>query len=240
MQRSDITLGSALRKVRLARGVSLEEAARDTRIRAEFLSALEEGEFERLLGDVHVRGCLRSYATYLGLSADRVLEVYAEQTDRATPPVATKPTPAAKPGGRRRRDDTRLVIMVAAAVLVVAGAFGVLSARDPAPEPAEIPSAPTPIQATPPPGIDVAVFAQEAVEVTVVIDGGEPESYALRPGEGRSFEADRSLDLRLSSGSTTQVTVNGKNLGFPGKEGKTWRESFQYGTSPDSPGADEA
>lgn len=231
MQRSDSRLGSALRKVRLARGVSLEEAARDTRIRAEFLSALEEGEFDRLLGEVHVRGCLRSYATYLGLPADRVLDVYSQEVDQISAPVTTKPTPPPRLRPRRRRDDARLVIMGAVVVLVVAGAFGVLSARDPAPEPADVPPAPTPLQAPLPPGIDVAVFAQESVEVTVVIDGGDPKTYALQPGEGRSFEAATSLRLRLSSGSTAQVTVNGKNLGFPGKEGKPWRQSFQYGTS---------
>lgn len=230
MQRSDITLGAALRKVRVSRGVSLEEAARDTRIRAEFLSALEEEDFDRLLGDVHVRGCLRSYATYLGLSADRVLEVYGEHGDPADGGPAPRPAPEPTLPVRRRRDDARLVIMVAAALLVLAGAFGVLSARDPAPEPAELPSVTMPIEATAPAGIDVAVFAQESVEVTVAIDGGEPQTFSLQPGEGRSFEADTSLDLRLSSGSTAQVTVNGKNLGFPGKEGKPWHESFSYGS----------
>lgn len=239
MQRSDSRVGSVLRKVRRARGVSLEEAARDTRIRVEFLSALEEGEFDRLLGEVHVRGCLRSYATYLDLPADRVLEIYAEEADRASPPETSKPSPPLRLRPRRRRDDARLVVMAAVVVLVIAGAFGVLSARDPAPEPAGVPPAPTPIQAPPPPGIDVAVFAQESVQVRVVIDGGDPKTYALQPGEGRSFEAANSLRLRLSSGSTAQVTVNGKDLGFPGKEGKPWRQSFRYGTAT-SPGAEGA
>lgn len=233
MQRSDSRLGSTLRKVRLARGVSLEEAARDTRIRVEFLSALEEGEFGRLLGDVHVRGCLRSYATYLGLPADRVVEVYAQQVEPIAPPGPAKPPVPTRTRSRRRRDDARLVIMVAVVALVIAGALGVLSARDPAPEPAELPSSATPIQAPPPPGIDVAVFARESVDVTVTIDGGDAETYALQAGEGRSFEADRSLRLRLSSGASAQVTVNGKNLGFPGKEGKPWKETFRYGTPTD-------
>ncbi len=72
------------------------------------------------------------------------------------------------------------------------------------------------------------MLAREPVDLTVVIDDGQEESYALEPGEGRSFEADLSLAIELSSGSTAQVTVNGRDLGFPGKEGKPCRETFTY------------
>jgi hypothetical protein len=119
--------------------------------------------------------------------------------------------------------------MGAAAILLLAGAFGVLSARDPAPTPADLPSE-APIEAgAAPPGIDVTVLARESVQVMVRIDEGPPQSFALEAGEGRAFEADLSLQLRLSSGSSAQVTVNGKDLGFPGKEGKPWRSDWRYG-----------
>lgn len=229
MQRSSAGLGPVLRKVRVARGVSLEEASRDTRIRAEFLNALEEEDYERLLGEVHVRGCLRSYATYLGIPPDRVVDVYGR--DAAEPAVeAPAPKTPVDPdiSVPRRRDNARLLVMAATALLALAGAFGILSARDPAPEPAGMPSVP-PIEATAlPPGIDVTVLARERVEVTVRIDGGEPDPYTLEAGEGRAFEADLALTLRLSSGSTARVTVNGKDLGFPGKDGKPWHDSWRY------------
>ncbi|MGZ8624655.1 MAG: helix-turn-helix domain-containing protein [Actinomycetota bacterium] len=234
LQRSSIGLGPALKKVRERRGVSLIEASRDTRIRAEFLQALEDEDFDRLLGDVHVRGCLRSYATYLGVPADRVLEVYGGSVASSPEPTAPpKPTAEAELSLPRRRDSARLVIMGASAVLVLAAAFGILSARDPAPEPADLSSAAPPIEQTVlPPGIEVTVLAHEPVEVTITIDDGDPRSYTMEPGEGRSFEADTSLDIRLSSGSTAQVTLAGRDLGFPGKEGKPWHETFTYETSP--------
>ncbi len=229
MQGSSTGLGQVLRKVRVSRGVSLDEASRDTRIRAEFLDALEEEDYASLLGEVHVRGCLRSYATYLGIPSDRVIEVYGRRA-----PASAVEAPSAVPATDldiavpRRRDNARLLVMAAAAMLVLAGAFGVLSARDPAPVPAELPSAAPLEPGTRPPGIDVTVLAREPVEVTVRIDDGPPRSYALEPGEGRAFEADLALRLRLSSGSSAQVTVNGKDLGFPGKEGKPWRDTWRY------------
>ncbi|HET9725100.1 MAG TPA: helix-turn-helix domain-containing protein [Actinomycetota bacterium] len=237
MQRSSIGLGPALRKARERRGVSLAEASRDTRIRAEFLEAIEAEEFDRLLGDVHVRGCLRSYATYLGVPADRVLTVYggdAEEAVAAPPPP--KPPTETDLTLPRRRDNARLVVMIAATVLILASAFGILSARDPAPPPADLSEPSVAVEQPPPPGITLTVLAREPVEVTITIDGGEPRPYDLEPGEGRSFEADTTLDVRLSSGSTVQVTVAGKDLGFPGKEGKPWHQTFTYEADPSPAG----
>jgi len=182
---------------------------------------------------VHVRGCLRSYATYLGVPADRVLEVYGQHAAEPVSPTAPPKVPVDPDLSLpRRRDNARLVVMVAAAVIVLAAAFGILSARDPAPEPADLSSAAPLEQAALPPGIEVTVLARESVVVTVTIDGGEPQPYELETGEGRSFEADTSLGIRLSSGSTAQVTVAGRDLGFPGKEGKPWHETFTYETNP--------
>ena len=233
MQRSSIGLGPALRKARERRGVSIAEASRDTRIRAEFLEAIEAEEFDRLLGDVHVRGCLRSYATYLGVPPDRVLTVYGED---AADPVVGPPPPKPPTEGDlslpRRRDNARLVGMVAATVLILAAAFGILSARDPAPPPADLSEPSSALEQPPPPGITLTVLARAPVEVTVTIDAGEPRSYDLEPGEGRSFEADTTVDVRLSSGSTAKVTVAGKDLGFPGKEGRAWHETFTYEADP--------
>jgi hypothetical protein len=231
-----VGLGPVLCKARVARGASLEEASRDTRIRVEFLQALEDEDYHRLLGDVHVRGCLRSYATYLGLPADRVMEVYGRSVEE--PPVVP-PAPRAPAGSdlnlRRRRDNHRLLGMVAAALLILAAAFGILSARDPAPAPAQLPSQAPVVDPNAPRGIEVTVLAHEPVDVTVRIDDGPPRTYGLEQGEGRSFEAQTWIKVRLSSGATAKVTVAGRDLGFPGVRGKPWHETFSYETETSPP-----
>lgn len=237
MQRSAIGVGTALQRVRASRGLSLEEAARDTRIRREFLEALEREEFDRLLGDVHVRGCLRTYASYLRLEPEKVVSAYAAarpDAPAAPPPQVAPERPLGAP--RRRRDDHRLVVLVAATLLVLAAAFGVLSARRPAPPVAELPSEAPPMAAEVR-GITVAVLARRAVEVTIAADGGEPETFALEAGEGRSFEADRSLTVGLSEGASARVTVNGNDLGYPGQAGRPWQETFSYRSASPSPSA---
>lgn len=71
------TLGIWLRQAREARETSLQEAEVATHIRGRFLEMLEAGDFAAFSGgDVQVRGFLRIYARYLGLSPDEVLARY--------------------------------------------------------------------------------------------------------------------------------------------------------------------
>ena len=241
MQRSTLGVGSALRKVREGKGLTLEEAARDTRVRKEFLEALEAEEFDRLLGDVHVRGCLRTYATYLRLSPDKVVAAY-ESDHAPQPPLSTLTPPPGRVepvlGGRRRRDDHRLLILIAATVLVLAGAFGVLSAQRPAPEPADLPTEAS--VAGPATTLDrpviVAVVARRPVDVTIVADGGDSQRFSLESDEGRSFEADTTITVTLSEGSSARVTVNGVDHGYPGQPGVAWEETFSYEDDPSTGG----
>ena len=236
MQRGLTELGPSLRKVRSARGLTLDEAARDTRIRREFLEALEGDEFERLLGDVHVRGCLRTYASYLRLSPDKVVAAYAAARTEPPPqmPSAAPLQPESVMGGSRRRDNHRLIGMAAATLLVLAGAFGILSARQSAPPPAELPSE-APAMATTARPITVAVLARQPVEVRIVADGGPAETFVLEVGEGRSFDGERSITIRLSEGGTAQITVNGSDEGFPGVAGRPWRKTYSYSSASPTP-----
>lgn len=240
MQGSTVGVGPALRKARMARGVSIDEAARDTRIRPEFLQALEEEEYERLLGDVYVRGCLRSYASYLGLSPDKAVDLYAQHAAEPSPMPGAQPAkPPTDPvmGAPRRRDNHRLIGMIAAVVLVLAAAFGLLSTRNSTPEAADLPSnaPPESVQTN---GIVVAVLALQEVDVTVRSDDGPAVPYTLQPGEGRSFAADVTLRIELSHGASAQVTVNGVDLGFPGKADRPWHDTYSFdegGSSSPSP-----
>jgi len=232
MQHGATDLGPSLRKVRRARGLSLDEASRDTRIRREFLDAIENDDYDSLLGDVHVRGCLRTYASYLRLSPDRVVAAYTETLPEPLPTITPPPTqPEPVMGMPRRRDDHRLFVMVAATLLVLAAAFGILSARQSAPAPADLSSEAPAIETGSARPITVAVLADEPVDVTIESDGGPPETFSLQDGEGRTFDGDRTITIRLSEGGTAQISVNGTDYGVPGREGRSWQRTFDYETA---------
>ena len=223
-------VGSDLRRARHERGVTIDEACRDTRIRREFIRALEAEDFDRLLGDVYVRGALRSYSTYLGLPAEGVISAYERIAGDERPPP---PPPASEPviGALRRRDNHRLLVMVVATVLVFAAAFGVLSTRESAPPPATL--ADTAVESRVRP-IEVALTALQEVEVTVVVDGVEQRPFTLSDGESRAVTAAESLRISLARGGVTNVVVAGKDLGYPGHTDRPWTRSFSYETSSSS------
>jgi cytoskeletal protein RodZ len=87
-------LGVRLRQAREGQGLSLAQAAVDTRILQQSLIALEEGAYQRLPGDVVTRGFIRNYANYLGLQPDELIELYRRErgaTDQIRVVAATTP-----------------------------------------------------------------------------------------------------------------------------------------------------
>ena len=72
------SLGKYLRTERERRNLSLEEAAKFTKIRIQFLRAIEEDRYELLLPSVYVKGFLTQYVRYLGLNPNEVILRYQE------------------------------------------------------------------------------------------------------------------------------------------------------------------
>lgn len=66
-------LARRLRSAREARGITLEEAERATKIRRRFLEAIDAGDFARLPDGPPARGFIKIYARYLGLDAEEAL-----------------------------------------------------------------------------------------------------------------------------------------------------------------------
>jgi hypothetical protein len=226
-----IGVGSALRKARERRGITLDAASRDTKLHIDQLRALESEDFDALLGDVYVRGSLRTYAQYLGLSPDKVIGAYAQHADAPQPPP-----PPAKLGrveramaATRIRDNQWLMVFLAGLVLVIAVVFGLLSRGHSAPEPATLPT----VAAEPDPldrQIDAVIQAVGDVSVTVTVDGVE-STYPMAAGETRTFTAQSDLTLSVTDGGAVRLTVNGVDHGVPGTPGQPWSDSFSFGTS---------
>lgn len=71
-------IGEQLRQARLAKGVELQEIARETRISSRYLEALEKEDFSVLPGVLFGRNFARQYAAHIGLDP-AVIEKHLEQ-----------------------------------------------------------------------------------------------------------------------------------------------------------------
>lgn len=78
-------LGDALRLQREAMGVTMQQAAEDTRIREKFLQAIESGDYQSLPGTVYTKGFLRNYAQYLNLDPEEALALYTGERGGSEP-----------------------------------------------------------------------------------------------------------------------------------------------------------
>jgi len=91
-------LADRLVAAREARGVDLLRAERETKIRRQYLAAMERGAWEELPAGVYARGFLRNYAIYLGLDPDEVLASWnRERGEVPVEPAIVVPRPITAP-----------------------------------------------------------------------------------------------------------------------------------------------
>ncbi|MDR0742078.1 MAG: helix-turn-helix domain-containing protein [Puniceicoccales bacterium] len=65
--------GQQFVEARNARGVTLEKASEETKIKLEYLAGIEREEYDFNLPDIYLRGFIRIYARYLKLDVDAVM-----------------------------------------------------------------------------------------------------------------------------------------------------------------------
>jgi len=92
-------LGKTLSQARVARGLTLEDCERDTRISKRYLDALEREDWKIFPAPVYSRAFLRTYAQYLGLNPAELMRLFQTQEEER---VDIKPLPeirASAPSG---------------------------------------------------------------------------------------------------------------------------------------------
>jgi cytoskeleton protein RodZ len=72
------SIGEFFKQVRETKGLTIDEVASKTRIRTDFVKALEDGNFAKLPDQVFARGFVRSYARSLGLDEDDAIHRFAQ------------------------------------------------------------------------------------------------------------------------------------------------------------------
>jgi cytoskeletal protein RodZ len=117
-------IGDALREARVRRGVTFDEIEHVTRIRTPYLRAMEEGRWGELPAAPYARGFLHTYAEFLGLDADALVDEYERSYEHEeVVPIPDTMLPQRGALGRRLTLGTGAAV---AALLVVAAAVGVV------------------------------------------------------------------------------------------------------------------
>jgi cytoskeleton protein RodZ len=115
-------IGTTLREARMRARIDISEIETETKIRAKYLRALENEEWDLLPGPTYVKSFLRTYADALGLDGKLLIEEYKLRHERLSD---VELQPIAPPGQRERRRRPRqgvprgwLVVFVIVGLLV--------------------------------------------------------------------------------------------------------------------------
>lgn len=222
--------GERLLAARIARGVSLEQAASATRIRLPFLTALEDGREGELPAPVYVRGYLRAYAAYLEIDAEPLVEAYDAGLGRSARSLAIRPLSsfAASPNMVLTAPIAGAVGLVLLLLAFTGYVYRALdSVRTPPPPPrvaataipspssAPLAALPSPVASPSPALASVAITATDSAWVNVLVDGKPQFGDAgriLDAGATVSFTGTR-VKITTGKGLATFVSVNGRDLG---------------------------
>ncbi len=127
-------IGPTLRDARIRARIDVSEVETQTKIRAKYLRAIENEEWDLLPGPVYVKSFLRTYGDYLGLDSRMLVEEFKRRFERPqdhemAPPIAS----VARERERERMPRPPLppwapiafvLVVIVAALFVVGTVFG--------------------------------------------------------------------------------------------------------------------
>src|ERR1700738_3977883 len=86
-------IGATLRETPMRARIDINEVEARTKIRAKYLRAIENEEWDLLPGPVYIKSFLRTYGDYLGLDSRMLVEEYKRRYERPSDhelrPIAT-------------------------------------------------------------------------------------------------------------------------------------------------------
>lgn len=250
-------VGYTLRQERERQNLSISDIEQGTSIRALYIEAIENGEYDKLPGKVYTKGFVKNYAKFLELDVDAVVKEFAadmneieaveapppveEKTKAPEKPAEVKPAkpvkPEKKPLGHsvQEAEGTRppIKIIAAAVVLlavVVGGAWSFLSGSD-----NEVAQVNPPVQQEQPAVPEPPPPPENPTPVAQATPAPKTDGVAVQA----RFN-DRCWALVTVDGAVVQegVIEGGQTMSWEGKENITFRlgnagavEFFQDGKS---------
>jgi len=232
--------GEKLKTLRLAKGLSLEEVYKKTKIHPSVLEALEQ---EKTLGmnPVYLRGFLRIYCNFLGIDSHEYLKGIKKPNTEY--PVKTKEDVDSKPSLHLSMIKSHpKVIKAAAVVLVSALALFALfkmasnlkayvnskskekkiAQQRVAVKEEERPEV-KPI--APSSDIRLGIHAKDDCWLKVKLDGKTVFERTLKKGQSETWEAKDKIELQIGKSSAIELDINGKILSPLGKKGQGIRRA---------------
>lgn len=235
------TIGERLEEARKRKGISVREAAEQTKIRGDYLQKFEANSFDIDLPPLYIRGFVRTYARYLELDPERIVAdvdaVLAREgkparreareplgrVDFGTPEVRTEDAGAAATDTRSAREKAMLMkfgLLVGGALVAITVIILLINvlftdrAAKPSHEAATATTTPV-VQAEAAQTLTLTAVEATRVKVVQDLDGATLFNGGLAKGEAKSFKKKGKLLITVEVGKNLRMEVNGRSYPVP-------------------------
>ncbi|MCX5780750.1 MAG: DUF4115 domain-containing protein [Firmicutes bacterium] len=241
------SFGQLLKTERERQGLDLDSVAEATKIRKLYLNALEEDDFGQLPPRVYATGFVASYAGFLKMDVDSIVQEFKARAYPAPPEPPPPNTAVVKRKVRKRiikrgggqKIPARNILAALMFLLVIWWLGGYLAAyigqqgvnkqsvvqTDPIASPPEV--IPNNSQVKPVADkLSLVVSAHQPCWVEVKVDGVNKYVGTMAVGEQKSFEAQTSIFIRAGNAGGLTLTLNDQKLAPLGAVGQVVEKTF--------------
>jgi len=229
------SIGSRIKSAREAKGISIEQAQKDTRISSRILSAIEADRAQEVIsGPVYIKSFIKKYANYIGLDGGSLAESFTGSKPGFKEQISVL-SKDEKPG----RVPLKKIIYVAVAIVIIflgiklivfAGSktIAFLKSRPKAEKIVTVKPKPALKQVVGPAAASVpqipkgedltlSLKARADVYLKVRSDGNVIYDGILKKGSSEKWKAKEYFEISTSRVEALAIDLNGTSLGSLGK-----------------------
>jgi len=229
-------IGQMLREARERQGITYEQVEEDIMIKKRYLEAMENEEWSKLPGKVYAKGFLRSYARYLKLNEQSVIDLFELSTmeekvqkEKVSVPQAPQEPKKSNIELNNKPKKNMIIIFCIVSILLLFGSQWVYNnIWNPGKQgennlPGEVPQVtdneppekpdntqvPEPVEETPQPpknSIDLIVLAQEE-PCWLRIRDGQKQLYEGTLAPGQKVEFTDIKELNIRAGNAGAIQI---------------------------------
>jgi len=219
-------IGRHLQQARRSREITLRQVSEETKIGEKYLEALEKEEYDVFPAKIYVVSFLRSYARYLGLDAESLVQIYQRercgQEDKTnlnpefpivvTQSVADNSQPGKGFRALRFYKKGLIPFLLAIVVVVAAGVALIFFLQWASRELSQKVLAKINYSTNFPKTISVLAEISDKTWLQVVGDGSVSFEGILFPGERRTWVAKDGMNIRIGNVEGVKLYVNGEEV----------------------------
>ena len=248
-------IGETLRKERERQRMTIQDVEDGTSIRASYIEAIENGEYDKMPGRVYAKGFVKNYANFLNLNGDEMVKQFVAEVSPAAEVVeqvkdisAEKKSTSFSISGRRleieeKFSSNKFVAAIVAIAVLVGGIFYFI--KDSAPEVAQVDAKKTQeVQPAPPPeqvasvtpapapetpkvdGVNLQASFSDDCWMLVTIDGAVVYEGVINAGQVMDWKGNNNVNVRVGNAGAVDFVMNGQSFGKLGAEGDVVDRDF--------------